>query len=90
MTDIFVRPGVVDALDKYGRPMEVPIPNHVWTDAPVLLGDEAGMPLGIPMEEPDEPIERERKPVPHGFGIVAVAACTLGATAIGWIAGRLL
>lgn len=26
MSDIFTRPGVVDARDKYGRPIEVPLP----------------------------------------------------------------
>lgn len=78
------KPGVVDAVDRYGRPMEVPL----RSDAFLVDFADTWPPLDDPAFARAR-FEPERRSVPHGAQLWLAGICGVALLLVGWAAGEI-
>jgi hypothetical protein len=84
MNDIFIRPGVVDAVDVHGRPMPVPLPPACLCETSLDNWDcPIHQPTAWPTTEPGELAPEREERMPPGTQIVIPLALGFFIGAIG-------
>ncbi len=78
------KPGVVDAVDRYGRPMEVPLPEHKSLFPPTCPPCTGNCLQGRACTQ------REERAVPHGFQIWVGSVLGIVLIFVGWVLGELV